>query len=335
MPRPPAARPQGAARSKPAAQKPGASKSRTLSTGASKTGASKPTSPKQPTAPTRSSGRAAHRQTVPLQPPPHRSSGRGVRTLWIALSALPLCGLVLLVVWIGAAGAARDDLTGDPFVSGPVTDEPADIPLTAPGTVPEPEAPAAAAATGGIAETADAAWLDSVSASTGIPRRALAAYAGAALRLAGEQPGCQIGWTTLAGIGQIESGHASYGGAALLADGNTDRAIRGPALDGDPFMAIPDSDGGAWDGDSEWDRAVGPVQFIPQTWARWGADGNNDGVTNPNQIDDAVLAAARYLCHSGDLSGVEGWRAAIFSYNHDNAYVDAVAERANQYARAS
>jgi membrane-bound lytic murein transglycosylase B len=236
---------------------------------------------------------------------------------------------------------------GDP--GGVVAAPPAEAPIEAPVAEPAPEpadippavpdssagAAAVAPAGGGIADAVEPGWLDSVSASTDIPRRALAAYAGASQRLAAEQPGCHIGWTTLAGIGHIESGHASYGGAELLADGTTDRAIRGPALDGVRFKAIPDSDGGAWDGDSEWDRAVGPVQFIPQTWVRWGADGNGDGATNPNQIDDAVLAAARYLCHSGDLSGTEGWRDAIFSYNHDSAYVDAVAQQAAEYATAS
>lgn len=263
------------------------------------------------------------------------SSRRGVRGIWIALSAIPLLALVGVSVWIGAAGAIRDDHTDDTYVSGPVTQAPADVPVTSPGTVTGPDAPATGVTGPGIADSVDPGWLDSVSAASGVPRRALAAYAGAALRLATEQPGCNLGWTTLAGIGQIESGHASHGGTTLLADGTTDKSIRGPALDGIDFMAIPDTDGGAWDGDTTWDRAVGPVQFIPSTWARWGADGNGDGVSDPNQIDDAVLAAGRYLCHSGDLSGVDGWRAAIFSYNHDNSYVDAVAEQANRYARMS
>jgi membrane-bound lytic murein transglycosylase B len=194
---------------------------------------------------------------------------------------------------------------------------------------------ATAAGDSPITSTVDPAWLDRIAAATGIPRRALAAYGGAALRLEAERPGCHLGWTTLAGIGQIESGHGSHGGAVLQSDGWTDIAIRGPALDGGEFVAITDTDGGAWDGDSVWDRAVGPLQFIPGTWKTWGADGNADGVSNPNQIDDAVLAAARYLCHSGDLSTVTGWRAGIFSYNHDNDYVDSVAVSANRYAKAS
>ena len=44
------------------------------------------------------------------------------------------------------------------------------------------------------------------------------------------------------------------------------------------------------------DRAVGPMQFLPASWARYGADGNGDGVRDPHQLDDAALAAAAYLC---------------------------------------
>jgi membrane-bound lytic murein transglycosylase B len=179
----------------------------------------------------------------------------------------------------------------------------------------------------------DAAWSERVSAATGIPQRALEAYALADLVIDAEQPGCGIGWNTLAGIGAIESDHGRHGDAVLGADGYPSPAIRGPQLDGNGNAAIGDSDGGAWDGDTVWDRAVGPMQFIPETWSRWGADGNADGTPDPNQIDDAALAAARYLCHSGPMSSVEGWRAAIFSYNHLDSYVNDVAAVANRYAK--
>ncbi len=53
---------------------------------------------------------------------------------------------------------------------------------------------------------------------------------------------------------------------------------------------------------------------------------------DPQQIDDAALAAARYLCHYGDLSDEATWRRAIFAYNHVESYVDAVADAAHDYA---
>lgn len=180
----------------------------------------------------------------------------------------------------------------------------------------------------------DPEWIRQASAATGIPERALSAYAAAGIAIGVEQPGCGLGWNTVAAIGAIESGHASHDGAVLLPSGYTEPMIRGRALDGRGVAAIADSDGGLLDGDTEWDRAVGPMQFIPETWARWGADGNGDGRAEPSQIDDAALATARYLCASGSVTSPERWRAAVFSYNHLESYVDDVARVANQYAAA-
>ncbi len=178
----------------------------------------------------------------------------------------------------------------------------------------------------------DQAWAQRVATRTGIPYRALLAYASAGVQVGSEQPNCGLAWNTLAAIGLTESAHGSHGGAQLLATGETDQAIRGPALNGQGVAAIRDSDQGRWDGDAVWDRAVGPMQFIPSTWRRWGADGNADGDANPNQIDDAALSAARYLCASGSMRTAAGWRAAVFSYNHSGAYVDKIANAANRYA---
>lgn len=180
----------------------------------------------------------------------------------------------------------------------------------------------------------DPAWAQRTAAVTGIPVRALEAYALADLVVDAEQPSCGIGWNTLAGLGEIESDHGRHAGSILNEAGYPEPAIRGPALDGDGVAAIPDTDGGRYDGDTVWDRAVGPLQFIPDTWRRWGSDANGDGVADPNQIDDAALAAARYLCASGAMTSPEGWRAAIFSYNHLDTYVDDVAAAANRYAAA-
>ena len=182
-----------------------------------------------------------------------------------------------------------------------------------------------------ISARIDPAWLDRVSARTGIPRTALAAYAGAASVLAEQSPQCHLGWNTLAAIGHIESDDGRHGGAVLSDDGYSSVPIIGPKLDGGAFAGIHDSDGGVWDGDTVWDHAVGPFQFIPQTWRTWGADGNGDGRADPNQMDDAALTAARYLCHAGDLSTVDGWRRAVLSYNHSESYVDDVAKVANSY----
>ena len=74
-----------------------------------------------------------------------------------------------------------------------------------------------------------------------------------------------------------------------------------------------------------YDRAVGPMQFIPSTWSVVGVDGDNDGRRNPQDIDDAALATAVYLCSGDDdLSAEQGQRASVYRYNHSNDYVDLV-----------
>ncbi|MCW2769706.1 MAG: lytic murein transglycosylase [Aeromicrobium sp.] len=178
-------------------------------------------------------------------------------------------------------------------------------------------------------------WITRMSRSTGIGPVALKAYGTAALRLADEQPRCRLGWTTLAGIGAIESGHGTTGGSVLRPDGTTSQPILGPALDGTAGTAAirSDADSVRWHGDAVWDHAVGPMQFIPSTWRKWGSDGDGDGVEDPSNVFDAAYAAARYLCASGgDLTTGEGWSRAVFSYNHSEDYVRAILARANDYA---
>jgi hypothetical protein len=156
-----------------------------------------------------------------------------------------------------------------------------------------------------------------------VPDVAMWAYKRAAAQMSTIRPECQIPWTLLAGVGRVESDHGRYGGSVLGADGLPRPAIRGIALDGvGPVAAIPDSDAGRWDDDKVWDRAVGPMQFIPTTWKSAGRDGDDDGVSDPNDIDDAALAAADYLCpSSGSILSDSALNAAIFSYNHSDYYV--------------
>ncbi len=178
-------------------------------------------------------------------------------------------------------------------------------------------------------------WVSSSAAATGIPARAVLAYGNATLAIDVEDPGCRLGWPTLAGIGGVESGHGTHGGATLRDDGRTTIPIVGPALDGSPGRAAisAGADSAAWHGDPVWDHAVGPMQFIPSTWRRWAADGDGDGVADPQDIDDAALAAARYLCAgSRDLSTWDGWHAAVLSYNHSEAYAEQVFRWASGYA---
>src|SRR3954453_10663135 len=167
-----------------------------------------------------------------------------------------------------------------------------------------------------------------------IPRRVLAAYVSAAKTIDRAQPSCHLRWYELAGIGYIESGHAHNGGSeAKHWNGVAKPPIFGPTLDGSAGVSWHDTDGGRLDHNAQWERAVGPMQFMPTTWAVWGADGNRDRHQDPQQIDDASLAAAGYLCTGGSsLDHIDHLIAAVYSYNHSYAYVRAVLTVAAQYA---
>jgi len=201
----------------------------------------------------------------------------------------------------------------------------------------EPPPVASGAVSGDYATYPDADWLATASAATGIPERVLAAYAGTALAVQAEHPYCNLTWTTIAAIGWVESRHGTHGGSTVAEDGKVSPPILGPVLDGTRFPAIEDTDGGQFDGDPVWDRALGPMQFLPQTWAVFAeTDGDLDGIGDPHDFDDAALATGRYLCLAvdDDMADPVTWRAAVESYNRSQDYIDLVAETANGYAAA-
>jgi membrane-bound lytic murein transglycosylase B len=234
------------------------------------------------------------------------------------------CGLALVssVAWL----AQQRTSSGDPVLSsaGP----PSLAAQPAPGPAPSPAAPAASSS----APSVDAGWVRRTATAAGIPEVAVAAYARAVL---GAPRSCGLGWTTLAGVGWVESQHGTLGGRSLDASGRPSAPIVGPALDGaGPVAAIRSSaEGARLHGDSQWDHAVGPLQFIPSTWETWGRDGDGDGSADPQDLDDAAAAAAAYLCGTGqDLSTGPGWSAAIYAYNHSATYVSSVYLAATTYA---
>lgn len=177
--------------------------------------------------------------------------------------------------------------------------------------------PLAATPTGpGYVGMIDADWAKRVAGATGIPLLAVLAYAGAVVRSAEVTPDCGLGWNTLAAIGLVESDHGRHGGSTIGADFQVSPPIFGVILDGGDTANIPDTDGGAIDGNAEYDRAVGPMQIIPRTWASWPSDGNGDGVGDPQNIADAAVAAANYLCNASKGMGTaDGWHAGIAAYN--------------------
>lgn len=283
-----------------------------------------------------------HRDTQDHRPKlrPPVVHGRRTRTT-VALIGL-LFSLGVSVVGLGAPGLTVDGQTvapGDPAGLG-ITGALPGVPLPGaplPG-VPLPGDAAPGNGTPGTAVPGDGVRADSADAGQpgipvppnlpdgplGIPGVMLDAYQRAARTLAATQPSCHLSWSVLAGIGKIESGHAS--GGRVDSAGNTLGPILGPRLDGSPGMAaIPDTDHGVLDGDPVWDRAVGPMQFIPSSWRSWG-------VGSPDNIYDSTLAAGRYLCAGGaDLSDPAQLQAAVYRYNHSATYVDIVLRWAAAY----
>lgn len=177
-------------------------------------------------------------------------------------------------------------------------------------------------------------WAAERAPALGIPVTALEAYAYAARVAEVENPNCHLAWTTLAGIGWVESHHGTYRGSKVLPNGDVEPPIRGLLLDGTMGnMEIADTDGGRLDGDATLDRAMGPMQFIPETWRLYGVDANNDGVISPDNIDDAALSAAGYLCWRGkDLATPQGWMEALRAYNLSDQYARTVRDWATAYA---
>ncbi|BBZ77178.1 lytic transglycosylase [Mycolicibacterium anyangense] len=163
-----------------------------------------------------------------------------------------------------------------------------------------------------------------------IPAVALAAYRNAESIMAKAAPGCGISWNLLAGIGRIESGHAN--GGATDAHGTAVTPIYGPALDG----TLPGNEvivQTVQAGHAEYARAMGPMQFLPGTWSRYASDGDGDGKADPQNIYDAALAAARYLCSGGlNLRNQSQVLTAILRYNNSMAYAQNVMGWAGAYA---
>ncbi len=191
------------------------------------------------------------------------------------------------------------------------------------------EAPASVPVPGVIAPAVPEGSADSVvsgASSNGIPAPALAAYQRGAQIINSADKSCNIPWELIAAIGRVESDHGRYGGNTLTQNGVSKPGIYGIALNGkNGTQAINDTDGGQLDKDPVYDRAVGPMQFIPSTWQVVKVDADGDNQRNPQDMDDAALATAVYLCSGKDnMSNRAGQEAAIYRYNHSQDYVNLV-----------
>jgi membrane-bound lytic murein transglycosylase B len=162
--------------------------------------------------------------------------------------------------------------------------------------------------------------------NTDIPRMVLDAYQRAAAAV--QAQGCHLAWWGLAGIGKVESDHGRAEHAHLAANGDLVPHIVGVPLTGQDGTALVQAAGG-------YAHAEGPMQFIPSTWAVWGRDGNGDGVKDIDNVYDAALGAANYLCATThELETDLGLLAAYFSYNHSTDYATEVLAYAKSYEAA-
>lgn len=258
------------------------------------------------------------------------------RVLRVARTPALTVATVTPVVLAGAVGAAAPQIpTPNTALRGTVISPaahvsaaedtrrgPAVVPLAHPPNSFHLAAPAFAAPS--------ASPLVNSGGALGIPAIALSAYRIAEERMAVESPGCGLSWNLLAGIGRIESGHA--GGGAVDARGTAVVPIYGPALDGTlpgNEVILQSSVGGR----STYVRAMGPMQFLPGTWARYASDGEGNHTADPQNLFDATLAAARYLCAGGlDLRDPRQVMAAILRYNNSMPYAQNVVGWAAAYA---
>ena len=249
------------------------------------------------------------------------------------LAAVPAVALLGAGIAVSAPAALGHNIPGvavsseSPVVVVPDTA----LNLPAPAGVSDlPAAVAEAPAPGGaVLATSSPESFD----STGIPVRALEAYRKAATLVDSADRACHIDWALLAAIGRVESNHARFGGNQLDAADVAQPGIIGIPLDGTNGTArITDSDRGLLDRDTVYDRAVGPMQFIPSTWQVVAVDADRDGVKNPQDMTDSASAAGIYLCSGpGDLTNPGGLHSAIMRYNASDSYVQMVTDLAATY----
>ncbi|GGK30155.1 murein transglycosylase [Pilimelia terevasa] len=302
-------------------------------------------------APTVSPGRPALRPGTPgadagrhrdaALPPPHRTLGGWIRHPGVRLAAPYLVMVTLMsaaVVTGGLLPALHRTAASAPLPPDPTPSLSGGLPVPTAGAGTPTAGQLTGGAPGGGApgtgRPADAlrGWAAGLTARVKVPPTALEAYGYAELAVARDRPACHLSWTTLAAIGQVESRHGSHQ-ATLDRNGKALPTIYGAPLDGTKGNArIPDTDRGVIDGDRVWDRAVGPMQFIPGTWRKHGVDADGDGATDPSDIDDAAVSAGQYLCANGrDLGDITQWWQAILSYNNVGRYAQDVYRHANDY----
>jgi hypothetical protein len=261
------------------------------------------------------------------RPEPTPAEPRRMRQLWLALALF-----VALLIGAAAFGAVVSPGTGPSRGAAPHSQPPTN---GAPSAV-APVSPTLVLPSGPV-RPADALgpWAVQISDRIDVPEVAVQAYAYAQLLMESTAPACHLSWTTLAGIGSVQSNNGRSGGAVLEQNGRTNPPLIGPALDGqDGRPLVPDTDAGAFDGDPQFDHGMGPLMLLPSQWQAHESDGDDDQIMDPYDIDDESLAAARLLCANGaDLSTLTGWKAAVGQIKVGDDFANAVFQAADSYGQ--
>jgi membrane-bound lytic murein transglycosylase B len=270
---------------------------------------------------------AASPGVFPPLPPPRRRPRRGRLA---ALTAVTVLALVLVLgagALVGRLTAPRTTIAAAPTVPASTGQSPTGPPFAPP--------PASVPAGPTRPSDALAPWAARINAAVDVPQVAAQAYGYAQLLLQNSNPSCHLGWTTLAGIGEVATHHGQQGGAVLDRSGRTTPTIVGPSLDGrDGRPLVRDTDAGAFDADPTYDRAMGPMQVLPAVWRTYASDGDNDQIQDPYDIDDSTVAVARLLCSgNADLAQLTGWTAAIAKFQSGDAFANAVFQAADGYGQ--
>ena len=277
-----------------------------------------------------------HRRQPRHASPVSRAAGRGVprRISWASVAVVGVGAVVAIAAspFFGSAhptaGAATRGQTASapgevtiPLSTGqPLILAATSSPTSHPTALPSPTSSPIAAPSQLLAD--------------GIPQVAYAAFQQAAAREQQVNSACGLSWPLLAAIGRVESDDGRFDGAVLHTDGTSTPKVIGPALNGQNGMPlIRATDGGALTGDPVYSHAVGPMQFIPSTWAIYGVAIPPDTTPNPFNIYDAAATAAVYLCDAGgNLTTMAGQTAAVTSYNNSASYVSTVLSLEQLYA---
>lgn len=245
-----------------------------------------------------------------------------------ALGVVALTPLLLAAV-VGASGPTVRPVS-DQAVTPLAAVAPALPDLSGPSVVTVKRPPSRFRVAAATVSAPPPAMVVSSPGSLRIPTMALSAYRNAEVMMASAVPNCGVSWNLLAGIGRIESMHAN--GGATDPRGTAVRPIYGPALDGTLAgneVIVQSNQAGR----VTYARALGPMQFLPGTWSRYASDGDGDGKSDPQNLYDAALAAARYLCSGGmNLRESSQVMAAVLRYNNSVAYARNVLGWAASYA---